>query len=266
MSRFEKRGPIVTVAGDYRAGMKLADVHIHTRYSDGWFTPETLVQAALDAGLDAIAVTDHDAVRGGFETRDHVARRSIPLEVYVGSEITARCDGRDVHVLALGVEDDLPPWQSPEWTVEEIARRGGIAVLAHPYKNGSGYLCARRALEVEIPVAMEIYNASIADIDRFDPRVRRSQVDRNRAATTFQSKHPEILLGPVGGTDAHFRTVGRGLTAYDGDLLDAIRSGQTAVLHTEAFERARPRDFVIYVSGLRSMKHRRAKRWALDSH
>ncbi len=72
--------------------------------------------------------------------RDYVARRSLPLTIYPGSEITARVGSHDVHILALGIEQDVAPWQSPEWTVEEIARLGGIPVLAHPYKRGTGYL------------------------------------------------------------------------------------------------------------------------------
>jgi predicted metal-dependent phosphoesterase TrpH len=241
--------------------MSLADVHIHTRRSDGWFTSETLAETALLAGLSAVVVTDHDDVRGGFELRDYVARHSLPLLVYPGSEITARYDGHDVHILALGIEDDIPPWQGPEWTVEKILQHSGIPVLAHPYKKGTGYLRARSEIQLEAPVSLEIYNASIADIDRFDPRARRHNIDRNGTATTFHLDHPQEVLGPVGGTDAHFRTVGRGATAYEGDLLEAIRARTSAVVHTTGFERARPRDFVIYATGLRSMKHRRAAKW-----
>jgi predicted metal-dependent phosphoesterase TrpH len=256
---------LIMVTGNYQAGMKLADVHIHTRHSDGWFQPETLADAALAAGLNAIVVTDHDDVSGAFELRDYAARRSLPLEVYAGSEVTTRCDDQDVHILALGIENDIAPWQEPEWAVEQILRQDGVPVLPHPYKKGTGYLRARSELLLEVPVAIEIYNASIADIDRFDPRARRSGVDRNSAATTYHQDHQDLLLGAVGGTDAHFRTVGRGLTAYYGDLLDAIRSGQTTVVRSERFERARPRDFIGYAAGIRAMSHRRAAKWGTGS-
>ena len=42
--------------------MKRSDFHIHTNYSDGVFTPEKIVDTALDAGLQAIALTDHDNI------------------------------------------------------------------------------------------------------------------------------------------------------------------------------------------------------------
>lgn len=241
--------------------MRLADVHVHTRRSDGWFDLETASRAAIDAGLDAIVVTDHDDVSAGLELREYVARNALPLMVYPGSEITARHAGHDVHILALGIEEDVPPWQDPDWTIEQILRQDGVPVLAHPYKRGTGYLRARPDPSLDLPVALEIYNASIGDIDRFDPRVRRSGLDRNRLAIEFHADHASQLLGPVGGTDAHFRTIGRGLTAYDGELLEAIRAGATTVLHRPGFERARPADFVTYARGLRALGRRRAQRW-----
>ena len=42
--------------------MKKADFHVHTNYSDGVFTPEKIVDTALEAGLEAIALTDHDNI------------------------------------------------------------------------------------------------------------------------------------------------------------------------------------------------------------
>jgi len=38
------------------------DLHIHTAYSDGVFTPEKIVETALEEGLECIAITDHDNI------------------------------------------------------------------------------------------------------------------------------------------------------------------------------------------------------------
>lgn len=38
------------------------DLHIHTTYSDGAFSPEMIVDTAIDSGLDVIALTDHDNI------------------------------------------------------------------------------------------------------------------------------------------------------------------------------------------------------------
>jgi predicted metal-dependent phosphoesterase TrpH len=243
--------------------MALADVHVHTRFSDGWFTVEALAEAALTAGLHAIVVTDHDEIAGGFELREYCSRRQLPLTVYPGSEVTARHAGNDIHILALGIEDNVPPWQDPEWAIDAILNAGGVPVVAHPFKSGSGYLCSGASLNPNLPVSIEVVNASIADIDRFDPRRRPS---RNAHALEVHSKHAADFLGPVGGTDAHFRTVGRGLTAFRGDLLDAIRARETVVLTTSAFERARPLDFAGYARGLRTIRRRRAAKWGLSAN
>ena len=42
--------------------MKTADLHIHTRFSDGSFTPEEVIKGAIAAQLSCVAITDHDTV------------------------------------------------------------------------------------------------------------------------------------------------------------------------------------------------------------
>jgi len=61
-----------------------ADLHLHTVYSDGIYTPETLVAAAREHDLRAIALTDHDSVDGVEPTRR--AARDSGLEVIAGAE------------------------------------------------------------------------------------------------------------------------------------------------------------------------------------
>ena len=64
-----------------------ADLHLHTSHSDGTHTPESLVQRAIQAGLHAIAVTDHDTLAGIAPAQQAAGSR---LEVLPGVEIT--CD------------------------------------------------------------------------------------------------------------------------------------------------------------------------------
>ena len=89
----------------------------------------------------------------------------------------------------------------------------------------------------------------------------RGQPSRNDLALAFFAAHADRFLGAAGGTDAHFRTLGRGLTGYRGDLLTAIRSQETVAAFRPIREDIRPADVVGYLKGLRAMAGRRAVRW-----
>jgi predicted metal-dependent phosphoesterase TrpH len=80
----------------------VVDLHVHTTASDGLCDPATLVRLAWDAGLRAIAVTDHDTMAGVSETVR--AGSAIGLRVFCGTEITAVHDDKDVHVLGYGLD------------------------------------------------------------------------------------------------------------------------------------------------------------------
>ncbi len=67
---------------------RFADLHLHTRYSDGSFTPRELVQHAARLGFTAIAITDHDTINGIPEAL--AAGKELGVEVIPGVEITSR--------------------------------------------------------------------------------------------------------------------------------------------------------------------------------
>ena len=77
---------------------RFADLHLHTRYSDGSFTPRELVQHAARLGFSAIAVTDHDTINGIPEAL--AAGKELGVEVIPGVEITSRCEAQELHMLA----------------------------------------------------------------------------------------------------------------------------------------------------------------------
>lgn len=81
------------------------DLHAHSTASDGTDPPEELVRHAADAGLDVVALTDHDTVGG--HTR---AAAALPDELTLvpGAEISCRHDGRSVHLLAYLFDPDEP--------------------------------------------------------------------------------------------------------------------------------------------------------------
>jgi hypothetical protein len=77
--------------------MKFADLHLHTQFSDGTFTPEELVLRAQNAGLACIALTDHDTVEGC--ARAAAACAAVKMEFIPGAELTAEHEDTEVHIL-----------------------------------------------------------------------------------------------------------------------------------------------------------------------
>ena len=78
------------------------DLHVHTTASDGLLTPADIVARALEAGLTAIAITDHDSVAGVEEARDAAA--GTTLEVIPGVELSVHALGGDAHILGYFVD------------------------------------------------------------------------------------------------------------------------------------------------------------------
>ena len=77
--------------------MKFADLHLHTQFSDGTFTPEELVLHAQKNGLSCIALTDHDTVEGCARTA--AACAAVKMQFVPGSELTAEHEDTEVHIL-----------------------------------------------------------------------------------------------------------------------------------------------------------------------
>jgi 3',5'-nucleoside bisphosphate phosphatase len=82
-----------------------ADLHVHSNASDGTDAPAEVMRRASRAGLDAVALTDHDTVAGLAE-----ARRALPesLTLVPGMELSCRLDGRSLHLLAYLFDPDYP--------------------------------------------------------------------------------------------------------------------------------------------------------------
>lgn len=74
-----------------------ADLHLHTRYSDGTFTPEELARRAQEQGLSAVALTDHDTFEGCDEMAESCRIRS--MKFIPGAELTTELEGHELHIL-----------------------------------------------------------------------------------------------------------------------------------------------------------------------
>ncbi len=80
----------------------LADLHLHSTYSDGRLRPDVIVRLARERGLSAISLTDHDTVNGIPEAL--VAGESLGVEVVPGIELSASLENKDIHILGYFID------------------------------------------------------------------------------------------------------------------------------------------------------------------
>ncbi|RRJ28861.1 PHP domain-containing protein [Halocatena pleomorpha] len=187
------------------------DLQVHTDASPcSNATPQAVVEAAVNRGLDGIAVTNHDTLEGVSAVQ---AAAPSALRVIPGVEVTTS----QGHLLALGVKTPPAP-DDPLPVIERVHEQGGVAVLSHPFDR------LREAYTTDL-------DAIAAAVDAVEATNSRCLLSwDNGRAQTFAQTHG---LPRTGGSDAHFpMEIGRAHTAIDGDrpLLAAIRDGSTTAL------------------------------------
>jgi len=80
----------------------IIDLHLHTTASDGELAPAELVARAAQAGIQVLAVTDHDSTEGLCQARS--ACDELGLTLIDGVEISSRWNSMDIHVVGLGIK------------------------------------------------------------------------------------------------------------------------------------------------------------------
>ncbi len=86
--------------------MEMIDLHTHSDCSDGTLSPEELVAYAVEKGLRALALTDHDTTAGLFRAR--AAAKGTNLEIVSGIEFSTQYRGKDIHIVGLDIKETLP--------------------------------------------------------------------------------------------------------------------------------------------------------------
>ena len=81
---------------------ELADLHMHTHFSDGTDSPQEVVEASVKAGLKCIAITDHDTIDGVKPVQE--AAKNFDLEVIAGIELSTEANNNDVHILGYFID------------------------------------------------------------------------------------------------------------------------------------------------------------------
>lgn len=88
----------------------MIDLHVHSNKSDGTFTPSRLVAYAVEKGLTAFALTDHDTTEGLSEAMQ--AAQGQPVTVIPGIEFSTCYEDKDIHVLGLDIDYKAPAFLS----------------------------------------------------------------------------------------------------------------------------------------------------------
>lgn len=108
---------------------RVFDLHSHSTSSDGTLTPTQLIYHASAAGVDVLALTDHDSTAGVAEARQAAA--ACGVELVAGAEISVTWRGMTIHVVALGIDPHSESLRQGlqkhlnfrRWRAEEIGRR-----------------------------------------------------------------------------------------------------------------------------------------------
>jgi len=162
-------------------GLLRMDLHIHSCYSeDGNGTPKEIVKSVRKKGLNGIAITDHNTVKGSLKA---LRFRSDDFIIIPGEEVSTL----NGHLLVYGIKDDLPKGKSIEETVEIAIDEGGVPVVPHVYRLFSG-IKKRNLLKIRKHVgAMEVFNSC---------SWKRVNKKMSKLAKRFG-------FGGTGGSDAH---------------------------------------------------------------
>lgn len=203
------------------------DLHIHSVYSgESLADPKDIIESALQKGLDAICITEHDSLSASLPFVE--LSKDYPLIVFRGVEI-----GTDAgHMLVYGVEDD--DWN--DWgksgsvdakeLIEKVTGMGGAVVPAHPYIvecNGLYDVNPRISIDERIRgldgmSAIEVCNGKAIKY----PSVCHMLSDYAKS----------VGLPGIGGSDAHIpEHVGRAYTVFRAPihssqgLVAAIKAG-----------------------------------------
>jgi predicted metal-dependent phosphoesterase TrpH len=164
----------------------LADFHMHTEFSPDCDTPVAdVVQHAIEQGLGAIAVTDHNSIAGGVAARAYVAEHDLPLHVIVGSEIKTATG----EVIGLYLTEDIPRGLPFADTVEAIHAQGAVVYVPHPFD---------RLHSIPDPALLRRLADQIDVLETCNARLYRDAY--NREAERFAERY-DLLAGA--GSDAH---------------------------------------------------------------
>jgi predicted metal-dependent phosphoesterase TrpH len=205
------------------------DLHTHSTASDGTDTPAELVRNAAAAGLDVVALTDHDTVGGHREAAGALHELRSSLTLVTGAELSCRVDGISLHILAYLFDPAEPELHRERELVRDDRVPRAQAMVAKLREQG-------------IPVAWERVAEIAGDGSVGRPHVAQALIEAGLVGSIAEAFTPE-WIGP--GSRAY-------VEKHEFDPLEAVRlvknaGGVTVFAHPAAHKRGRcVPDSVIY--------------------
>lgn len=185
--------------------MKL-DLHVHTKYSrDGVSSPRKMVEAAKKKGLDGLAITDHNNVKGWKEAIETAKR--LNLKLVPGEEIKVYSGGETRgELLCLFLQEGIKKGELGE-VLDRLKQQDAVIIVSHPFDP------YRQFQNVE-EVARKVHG-----VEGFNARSPFGEY--NDQAVEFAKKHGLVTTA---GSDAHIKwEVGNAWTEVQASSLEEAR-------------------------------------------
>jgi 3',5'-nucleoside bisphosphate phosphatase len=154
------------------------DLHAHTMFSDGTFTPEELVSLARERGLRTLAVTDHDSTEG--VDRAVAAADGTGVDIVPGVEFSTNRDGHGIHVLAYWPDLSDEPFQAELRRLREDRFRRGERMV-------------RNLQELGYPITFERVRQIAEGKNIVRPHVAQALVEAGVVPTIEDAFTPELI-------------------------------------------------------------------------
>lgn len=171
------------------AGWVRVDLHSHTMWSgDSTTTPDEVHDAVVQAGLDVLCITDHNAVKGAVELAS-----ILPCRVIVGEELRTHAG----EIIGLFLTERIPFGTSAADAARAIRAQGGVVYVPHPFDPMRRNL-AEPALEelaaAGLVDAVEVLNAKTS-LESLNQRAAHFAAQHGLAAGAGSDAHVPLALG-----------------------------------------------------------------------
>lgn len=143
------------------------DMHVHTRYSkDSLLSLEGLFSVCRRKGVDCVAITDHNTIKGALEfqksfslcpVKEELSNPASGIKVIVGEEIETKAG----EIIGLFLKEEVAPGLSAGKTIANIKSQGGLVYLPHPFDPWRKALIDLKSIEPfwdEIDI-IEVFNS-----------------------------------------------------------------------------------------------------------